>query len=151
MNKVGLVLGTCAGTLDIVAMSRPVGIANIATRYAMITFPIMAVGSTFAATSCLLADYRQKDDTYNHFWGGFSAGVVAGACFKSGTFGTFAAVSLGCLAYCKKHMEELGMEFFPSLADHPQGWGGIWSVRGHYDFSLTEDKHPHGWKKAEEA
>lgn len=150
MNKVGLVFGIFGGTLDVVAGSKPVGIANIATRYAMISLPLMAVGSTFAATCCLLADYRGKDDTYNYFFGGFSAGCVAGACARSGTFGTFAAVSLGCLAYCKKHMNELGAEFLPSTDNLPYAWGGIWSVKGEYDFSLIKDKHRRGWRKAED-
>lgn len=150
MNKMGIVLGICGGTLDVVAGSKPVGIANIAARYAMISLPLMAVGSTYAATCCLLANYRKKDDTYNYFFGGFSAGCVAGACARSGTFGTLAAVTLGSLAYCKKHMNELGLDFFPSSENQPYAWGGIWSVQGHYDFSLIKDKHPHGWKRAED-
>uniref|UniRef100_A0A1B6H0T4 NADH dehydrogenase [ubiquinone] 1 alpha subcomplex subunit 11 n=1 Tax=Cuerna arida TaxID=1464854 RepID=A0A1B6H0T4_9HEMI len=145
MNKMGLFFGISAATIDVIAYTKPVGFANIASRYVMISWPIMAVGSTFAAVTCLSTSLRGKDDTYNYSLGGFAAGCVAGAAMRSGTFGTSAAVLFAAMAYTKKHCEEIGQPLF-GTQQKSYDFGGFWSNR--WDWSLIGEGEK-GWRKSE--
>jgi len=149
MNKLALYVGISAATLDSICRTKPVGLANIAGRYFVITFPLMAAGSTFASTACLSTSIRGKDDAWNYTFGGAMAGAVWGACLRNGTFGTAAGTFFAMLGYIKKEMDYYNQPFIPTdnFARASQ-WMGPWAVK--WDFSLTKDKGPKGWKTSDD-
>ncbi|XP_054278352.1 NADH dehydrogenase [ubiquinone] 1 alpha subcomplex subunit 11-like [Macrosteles quadrilineatus] len=148
MNKVGALLGGFYSTLDVLTLSKPVGVGNIALRYATLTLPVMAVGSTFAAVTCLSTSFRDKDDIWNYFYGGLAAGSVAGAAARNGVVGTVCAFSFGVLGMVKKYSVQEGFDLFPPVVDKDRtSHLGPWSI--HWDFTLARDDQPKGWKSAD--
>lgn len=149
MNKLGVLFGGFYSTLDVISFSKPVGVGNIALRYATITLPLMAIGSTFAAVTCLSTNIRKKDDFWNYFWGGVAAGGVTGAVTKSGPLGTLCALTFGCAGMTKKYAIQEGWTLLPPhTKKHENETSCIWTVN--FDLSLTPDNLPKGWKKAGE-
>lgn len=147
LNKVGAILGGFYSTLDVLTMSKPVGVGNIALRYATLTLPVMAVGSTFGAVTCLSTTIRGKDDFFNYFYGGVAAGSVTGAIARNGVVGTLCAVSFGIAGMLKKYYVMKGWIMFPPLPQKNRySSHGPWSHK--FDLSMTPDDQPRGWKPA---
>lgn len=145
INKIALFFGVSASTLDVVMYSKPTNFTSFAARYARITFPIMAVASTFSVTSCLLTSYRGDKDTHNYFCGGFAAGCVAGAIARNGILGTTAAVVFGFVAYVRKACDLEGISWNGTYPPH--NLANIWAIK--LNNSMYEEK-PRGWKKSED-
>lgn len=143
INKLALFLGVSASTLDVVMYSKPMNFSSFAARYAYITFPVMAVASTFSVTSCLLTTYRGDKDTHNYFAGGFAAGCVAGAIARNGILGTTCAVLFGSVAYVRKSCDLAGLSWSGTMPPH--NLGNIWAIK--LNHSMYEEK-PRGWKKS---
>lgn len=148
MNKLGLYIGFAAGSIDVLALSKPVGIANIAGRYGVITLPLLATGSAFAAATCLTANYRGKLDYKNAMVGGFVAGCTLGGVLRNGRLGTFTSLFFAAAAYAIGTAKEMGVTpWITPDQKVPLEFGGIWSIK--YDWSLIEER-PKGWKRADE-
>lgn len=146
MNKMGLFFGLALGTLDVVNLSKPVGFANIAGRYGVITAPILATGSAYAAATCLTANYRGKLDYVNSTVGGFVAGCTFGGVLRNGRLAFVSSLVLGSLAYGIGICKDLGIKYMEDPDEQQiMGFGGFWSIK--YDFSLTEER-PKGWNRA---
>ncbi|EDV23486.1 uncharacterized protein TRIADDRAFT_58155 [Trichoplax adhaerens] len=105
------------------------GIINLG-KLATCTVTFAATGSMFAVTSCYTSYVRGKDDSVNQFIGGFGAGLVIGAKFRSVAAmilsGTLIGVTSASLRYLDLHR---GIETFvpdtisrSSIPDNRYGW-----------------------------
>ncbi|KAL8622453.1 hypothetical protein ACOMHN_034118 [Nucella lapillus] len=82
-----LIAGLTSTTADNPALS-----SNILIRLTKYGLPMFAAGGVFAASTCVIANVRGKDDPFNHFFGGLATGSVFGTAFKSQKLGW----GLGC-------------------------------------------------------
>lgn len=82
----GTTFALLAGLTSTTADNPALG-SNILIRLAKYGLPMFAAGGMFAASTCVIANVRGKDDPLNHFFGGLATGSVFGTAFKSQKLG----------------------------------------------------------------
>ncbi|CAG9834860.1 unnamed protein product [Diabrotica balteata] len=126
------------GTIDVVAWSHPKGYLPTLGRYAYMGFPIVGASAAFVLVTNASASLRKKDDNWNWFIGGFSAGSVLGAWKRHAMIGFNCGMFFGILAVCRKIMADNNWEVTPSVT--PVATQNAWN----YDFTLTKER-PGNW------
>lgn len=81
--KTHSVSGLVASTFDVLMLSKTAGYVPTLVCYIKSTVPAAAAGATFAAVTCASTTFRGKDDKFNYFYGGASAGGIFGVAGKS--------------------------------------------------------------------
>ncbi|CAL4129700.1 unnamed protein product [Meganyctiphanes norvegica] len=118
-KNAGLV-GVIASTYDLLMVTKPQGYVPAIGCYIRGTIPLAAAGLTFATVSCMATNLRHKDDKFNYFLGGASAGGIIGVAKKSFRLGIPVAFLLGISAIIFKDSLDSKWELLPKI-DHQMG------------------------------
>ncbi|RUS77793.1 hypothetical protein EGW08_014457 [Elysia chlorotica] len=71
--------------------------------------PPLLAATTFGATLSLVANMRNKEDTLNHAIGGYAAGTVIGAWYKSQKVGVWSGIFFALAASGLKTCSDYGL------------------------------------------
>lgn len=116
--QVGTVWGLLAGATDAALYTNCTTLGGWAARLAHFGVPGAATGAMLAATSCLVGEVRGENDPLNHLIGGFAAGSVWGAKYRSVSRGVSVACAGAVLAGLYKLIRDAGYTFTGTTA-HP--------------------------------
>ncbi|MPC45888.1 NADH dehydrogenase [ubiquinone] 1 alpha subcomplex subunit 11 [Portunus trituberculatus] len=118
-------------------LSKTQGYVPTLVCYIRSTVPAAAAGATFAAVTCVSTTLRGKDDKFNYFYGGASAGGIFGVAARSFRVGVPLAVFLGFCATVYKDSKDNGWKVFPTGIKHEMG---MIDSSAKYDFTLTKPR-----------
>ncbi|XP_076441460.1 NADH dehydrogenase [ubiquinone] 1 alpha subcomplex subunit 11-like [Babylonia areolata] len=129
-----LIAGLTSTTADNPALG-----SNILIRLTKYGLPMFAAGGMYAATTCVVANIRGKNDPFNHFFGGLAMGSVFGTAFKSQKLGWGIGFATGFLAMIWKAGKIEGFTNF----DYSQ-YRREKTLGGHTRSYLTTRPNPEG-------
>lgn len=140
-TKYGAIYGLFTSALDVLCISHPKGYGATFARIGYVTLPFLGVGATFATSTCLLTDLRNKDDHLNYLIGGALSGAIVGVWQRSAQIGSITAVFFGIGACVVKDGVN---EKWSWISDYKRSFGDFWTIN--YDLSLTKER-PKSWVK----
>lgn len=143
-TKFAAMVGLGASTADVLMYSHPKGYYQTAARYAYITGPAVGMAAAFTITTCVATSIRHRDDHFNYFLGGCSAGSVFGTWRKSAHAGFIACILLGGAAVVLKSFVVNNWTPFPKETHRQFGGVDHWK----HDWTLLKER-PRGWKMSE--
>lgn len=143
--KPATAIGLGLSTVDVMCYSLPKGYLATLGRYAAVTFPVVAVSSTFVVITNMAGSIRKKDDSVNWFLGGLAAGCLLGAFSRNYLVGTVAGLAFGSLAAGRKVAYDNNFQLWPEKFVIAQG--GV-TAGTKYDYTVTKER-PRNWTTGE--
>ncbi|KAL5021949.1 hypothetical protein ScPMuIL_001104 [Solemya velum] len=95
MAGYGAFTGTVFALYDVIGYTKPSTPLGALRRLNHWVVPLASVGAAYAATTSIVARVRNKDDQFNHFWGGFISGSIFGLKYKSLPVGFNMGLAIG--------------------------------------------------------
>ncbi|XP_030036151.1 NADH dehydrogenase [ubiquinone] 1 alpha subcomplex subunit 11 [Manduca sexta] len=132
--RYGAITGLILSSYDVLMYSRCVGLQAVLKRYMFHTVPLGLMGATFALVTNGALRYRQKDDYWNYFLGGFACGPILASYVGSRHAILLGGLILGISAMLKKDSIENDYEFFPKCPRYMNTVNG-WR----HDYTLMPD------------
>ncbi|XP_047996595.1 NADH dehydrogenase [ubiquinone] 1 alpha subcomplex subunit 11-like [Leguminivora glycinivorella] len=148
--RYGVIAGLVLSTYDVLLHSHASGLGPILKRYAVHTIPLGLMGATFAGVANGLTIYRQKDDVYNYFLGGFACGPILAHYLGSKHAVLLGGIALGIAGVIKKNAIENCYTLTPNPTPHRNNawkWRNDWTLAEDplkEQLKLCAEKHKHG-------
>lgn len=112
----GLYAGVFAGLLESLVKLKVFTPSAISFAIAGWAGPLAAIGASYPALTCTLANMRGKDDAINHAAAGFMSGSIYGIRYRKTWVAYFGAFSFGAFCALNKYCHQKGYHLYPDEA-----------------------------------